>query len=214
MNKTQIDFISEFVSIDSANNKFCSTFALALRDARLITGRDIASGECQHYILMNSKKEHLKPYSPIGLLNYLILLEMIGKIFKRTGNADGPKGIKSALKDFSNLDEKEINSINDLRNALAHSYSLTNIPNKEKHIQNSRHLFAFHITGDFPLIQYPDTIWNGSYNQTESRTWIQINKLFNTIETIIEYISKNLGNEQIELRMEMDELKARYFISF
>ena len=214
MNKTQIDFISEFISVESANNKFCSTFAMALRDARLITGRDLASGACHHYILMNSKKEHLKPYSPIGLLNYLILLEMIGKIFNKSRNSDGNKGIKSALRDFSDLDKREIDTINDLRNALAHSYSLTNIPDKQKHYQNSRHLFAFHITGDFPLIQYPETNWNGDYNQTESRTWIQINNLFNIIESIIKFISNNLENEQINIRMEMDELKTRYFINF
>jgi len=215
MTNEQINFISSFISIESTNNNFCSTFSMALRDARLITGRDIKTGEVSQFILTNRKKEYLKPYSPIGLLNYLIILEMIGNLFQKTENKAIESGIISALKNFSNLKvKKEIYTINALRNALAHSYSLTNIPKKEIYNKTSLHLFAFHITGDFPMIQYPNPIWDGDYEKTDSRTWIQINKLFNTIESIIQFIANNLENDEIKLKMEINEIKTKYFINY
>jgi hypothetical protein len=214
LDQKQIDFIINLISVESANNKSCSTFSLALRDARFITGRDLLTGECKHYLLQNNKNQHLKPYSPICLLNYLIILEMVGKIFKMKNQLDSTNGIVSALFNFSDLEEKDRYTINALRNALAHSYSLTNIPEKEKYYEHSRHLFAYHITGDFPLIQYSDNEWNGGYYQIESRTWIQINKLFNLIEIIVKSILGKIGNDEIELQMDIAELETRYYINY
>jgi hypothetical protein len=214
MTKEQINFISSFTSVESADNIFCSTFSIALRDARLITGREIKTGKSMHNILSNSKGEHLKPYSPIGLLSYLIILEMIGKIFQKTGNKIEDCGIISALRDFSKLNEREIYTIKALRNALGHSYSLTNIPFDKKHYENSLHLFAFHISGNVPLIQYPNPIWDGNYNKTESRTWIQINELFNIVDLIIQFIADNLENKEIKLKMDINEIKTKYFINY
>lgn len=128
--------------------------------------------------------------------------------------SDSTNGIVSALLNFSDLEKKDRYTIKALWNALAHSYSLTNIPKKEKYYEHSRHLFAYHITGDFPLIQYPDNKWNGDYNQIESRTWIQINKLFNLIEIIVKSILDKIGNDEIELQMDIAELETRYYINY
>ena len=181
---------------------------------RLITGRDLYTGESKHFILQNSKGEHLKPYSPIGILNYLIILEMLGNFFESDKESMHKRGITSALHHFSNLNEKERFTLDAFRNGLAHSYSLVNIPREPKNNENSRHIFAFTAFLEIPLIKYPVKNWNGEYiNADENQwTWIQVNKLFDLIETIIKQISEGIEKNEIKLKIPLIELKSRYTI--
>jgi hypothetical protein len=80
MNLTE--FLEKFVCDKLIENNRYSSFSIALEDARKITGRDVATGELKHNILTNRNNGYLEPYSFIGITNYLLLLEIIGKVFE------------------------------------------------------------------------------------------------------------------------------------
>ena len=212
------EFLKDFITVklEKHDTKVHSAFSMALHHARLITGRDIETGESKHYLLKNRKYEYLKPYSPIGILNYLIVLELIGKIFMGNKTNDEKTGIPAALSQFSELNEEERFTIDAFRNGLAHGYSLVNIPRNKSNNKNSRHKFVYALFGnDIPLIEYPENPWNGEFNEQDehSNTRINVGKLFNLIEDIISKVHSGIENNEIKLKIEMPELKSRYLLS-
>ena len=216
---TDCEFLKDFITVKLENHdtKVHSTFSMALRDARLITGRDKETGKFKGFWLKNRKREHLKPYSPIGILNYLIVLELIGKIFMGNKTEDEKTGIPAALSQFSELNEKERYTIDAFRNGLAHGYSLVNIPRNKSNNKNSRHKFVYYdpFRDDIPLIEFPEKPWNGEFNEQDehSNTRINVGKLFNLIEDIISKVHSGIENNEIKLKIEMPELKSRYLLS-
>ena len=215
---TDSEFLKDFITVKLENHdtKVHSTFSMALRDARLITGRDKETGEFKGFWLKNRKREHLKPYSPIGILNYLIVLELIGKIFMGNKTNDEKTGIPAALSQFSELNEEERFTIDAFRNGLAHGYSLVNIPRNKSNNKNSRHKFVYALFGnDIPLIEYPENPWNGEFNEQDehSNTRIHVGKLLILIEDIISKVHSGIENNEIKLKIEMPELKSRYLLS-
>jgi len=94
-----IDFIKKFTnSLEIEPNRY-SCLIIALTDARKITGRNIDTGNPKLNIL-ESNNTFLNPNSFIGIINYLLILDMIGKIFKKKeitfGRKDKNKKIKKA----------------------------------------------------------------------------------------------------------------------
>jgi hypothetical protein len=212
MNLTE--FLEKFVCDKLIESNRYSSFSIALEDARKITGRDVATGELKHHILTNKNNGHLEPYSFIGITNYLLLLEIIGKVFEPNVSSSGKKGICGALQHFSDIDEKDQYVIEALRNALVHSYSLVNIPSNQDHNENSQHLFTLSAFEDAPLIRYPDISWDGNFNnKAENRsTIVQTNRLFDEIELIVENVRAGVRDGSIKSRIKLPELKARYTI--
>jgi hypothetical protein len=85
----------------------------------------------------------------LGLTNYLIILELIGSVFKLKNNDDNytKDGIEYALKLYTKLGNEKIKGIKALRNSLTHNFSLAN---------NSHN---FEISTDFiEMIEIPDKI--------------------------------------------------------
>ena len=212
---TETEFLKDFIRVKIQDEKISSTFSKALKDARLITGRDLTTGKSKHFLLKNSNGQILKPYSPIGILNYLIVLEMIGNLFQPYDETNtNRKGIPAALGQFSKLKEKEQFTIDAFRNGLAHGYSLINIPKNPKHNNNSRHRFVYTAFHDIPIIKFPTKPWNGTFSDEydNSSTWIQLNELFELIEQIISKVDSGIENNEVKLKIPIAEIKARYLI--
>jgi hypothetical protein len=209
MNLTE--FLEKFVCDKLIESNRYSSFSNALEDARKITGRDGATGALKHHILTNKNNGHLEPYSFIGITNYLLLLEIIGKVFEPNVSSSGKKGIRVALQHFSDIDEKDQYVIEALRNALVHSYSLVNIPSNQDYHENSQHLFTLSASEDAPLILYPDISWDGNFNnKAKNRSAIvQTNRLFDEVELTLENVRAGVRDGSIKSRIKLPELKAR-----
>jgi len=80
----QEQFIQKLIhDIEIESNRY-SILNLAIRDARLITGRDIETGELlKNELFTNSLDQALDQYSFIGIVNYLLILYLIGTAFSK-----------------------------------------------------------------------------------------------------------------------------------
>lgn len=212
---TEVEFIKKFTSEENIVDNRYSSFTLALIDARKLTGRNVFTGKDEKHILQSKKNGYLSPYSFIGVVNYLILLEMVGRIFTSPKPPVTGSAIYRALYHFSDVDEKDRYTIDALRNTLVHSYSLVNIPKQAKNNSNSRHIFTLSALSDSPLIKYPDINWDGKFNnKTDSRsTLIQTTKLIDLVERVVGNVKSVVNESDSSVsRMSLSELKARYTI--
>lgn len=212
-------FIQKFITdLEIEPNRF-SCLKIATNDARKLTGRNISSGDNELNILTNSD-DFLSPDSFIGIINYLLILDLIGEVFNLIGfTTKKNNNIYRALKQFSpTISEKDIDTIIALRNSLAHNYGLVNIPKSEKENSTKRHKFILlHSESSF-LIKYPTTIWNGDFNEKSEDTSTQIStiNLINLIEQTYKNLVKESENNGIELKLSggIEELKSRFTIMY
>jgi len=212
-------FIQKFIKdLEIEKNRF-SSLKIAINDARKLTGRNIVSGDSELNILANTN-DFLSPDSFICIINYLLILDLIGEVFNVKGfTTKKNNNIYKALKQFSSLtSEKDIDTIIALRNSLAHNYGLINIPRDEKENSTKRHKFILlHYENSF-LIKYPTTIWNGDFKDKSEDTSTQISKinLINLIEQTYKNLVKESENNRIELNLSggVEELKSRFTLIF
>jgi len=216
---TDTDFIMKFTnSIEIERNRYSCLF-VALQDARKITGRDMVKGNITNDILENDQS-FLSPYSFIGVVNYLLILELIGEIFRLKNFTTNKKNnIYKSLKQFSNsLNDKDIDTIIALRNSLAHNYGLINIPNDQKEYVTKLHKFTLINMTNGNLIKYPLQNWNLDYSDKsdETSTQISVIKLQDLIETVYKNLTTEIENDTVELALKkgIDELKARFTIRY
>ena len=193
---------------------------IALNDARKITGRDIISGEYQLNIF-ESGNTLFNPYSFIGIVNYLLILDMIGEIFEiSTFSTNKHNNIYKALKQFSLLKNDDIDTCIAIRNSLAHNYGLINIPKDTKEYSTKRHKFVLDNQPNPPLIEYPHEGqgWIGNFNDKSesSSTTIGYIKICDLVEEV--YINLKTKAEEglvlLALNQNIEELKARFTIVY
>jgi hypothetical protein len=193
-----------------------SCLLIALRDARMVTGRNLETGKIGYDILENSSS-FLSPYSFIGVINYLLVLEIIGTVFEfKAFTTKKTNNIYKALKQFTLLKKNDIDTIISLRNSLAHNYGLANIPNDPKENNTKRHIFKLINTENSPLIAYPKIYWDGNFKNKleDSYTMISVHPLFDTIEDVYSTVISNIerGNIKIALNGGFHELNTRFTI--
>ena len=187
-----------------------------MNDARQLTGRDLESGAYELNILQYDSKI-FDPHSFIGIINYLLILDMIGLIFKVNSFYSSKKNIYKALKQFSRLSDKDIDVIISLRNSLAHNYGLINIPDSPREYGTKRHKFII-STSLSSLIEYPLSghQWNGDYmdKSDNSSTKIGYIELCNLVEAVYADLISKFENSMIILSLDggIEELKARFTI--
>jgi hypothetical protein len=213
------NFIKKFAnSIEIETNRY-SCLMIALQDARKITGRDIINGNINNDILENGQS-FLNPYSFIGVVNYLLILELIGEIFRLKKFTTNKKtNIYKTLKQFStSLNDKDIDTIIALRNSLAHNYGLINIPYYKKEYSTKLHKFTLVNDNTTDLIKYPIQKWNLDYSDKSDDTSTQISviKLQDLIESVYKNLIIEIENDTVELALDekTNELKARFTIRY
>ena len=215
------EYLIKFASTLNFEEGRNSCLVAALRDARRITGRNIDTGERENYFL-GADKVVLSPYSPIGLVNYLLILDMIGNIFTAKGKElDEVKNkIYSALFCFSNLSEEEIHVVLALRNSLAHNYGLANKKEKKngKLDQRQTHKFILDNTTQAPLICFPKVPWDGQFStKTEDQsTTVGTIALMNLVEEVYHTLLTKLekGTATLNLAGGIEELNSRFTVLY
>jgi hypothetical protein len=213
------DFIKKFISSRIIESNRVSCLVMAIDDARKATGRNLETGKHNGKIYMDGN-DFINPYSFIGLINYLLILDLIGCVFKTKDIADNKPPIYNALKQFTEIkDDKSIFTIIALRNCLAHNYGLINVPDKDKHDDNSLHRFTIDNSEDADLINFPikQPTRNQIYSQKsdEYQTQVCYIKLIDLIETTYCNLKSKFEKGEVELNLKngIDELKARFTIT-
>lgn len=185
-----------------------------LRGARYLCGADLDTGE---YKLMNlgfSVENNLyHSFSFSGILNYLILLEQIGTLVepKVKNNDTDEQAIKRALFYFSDLDKEERIILAQLRNSLAHTFSLA-----AKKDSKYPHKFIISIEESEEIIKKPLFKWDGDFSNKDENysTTIYSKNLIQLIESIFLNIQNLAQEEKLSLILAdgVEELFTRYAI--
>lgn len=179
-----------------------SGFAIALRDARKMTNRDLHTGE----------KLAGGGYSSwLGAIGYMALLDQIGGCFKPTGGAPAQgNSISQALSYFSSLSAAEIDALYALRNAFAHDYSLYNVNPKKPSLTH-----RFELDPNSPaLVLLPTIPWSGDFTNMPPGTATVVNLVLfgDLVEEVCQKLFSlaNTNTLDVTLPGGSDELLRRY----
>jgi hypothetical protein len=208
------DYFSDNLTFSSDRYRH-SCLLLALRDARLLSNRNVDTG-----VVDFKTPLFLTPQSWPSALLYLIILEQIGFCFK-PANTVAIQGnpIYLALNYFSSLPEKECRAIEALRHSFAHSFGLTNVfidKKKQKTDPDKTHIFTLIADKDFQMIKLPLKSWDGNFKIKNDSQYTQINiwKLGDFVEKLVKKVKEEYskGNIELVLKGGLDELKTSYTI--
>jgi hypothetical protein len=192
-----------------------SSLILGLRDARLITNRDVETGKVSF-----KTNAPLMPDNWAGTIVYLIILELIGTCFKPKHSPNSTdNAIYCALRYFSSLSDNEARAIESLRHSFAHNYGLINIQRNKKTqniIANRTHHFQLTADPNGKVITERQEFWNGDFKSRKNKNTTKINIWL--LGDLVEDVFKNLvlenakGNIDLVLSKGLDELKAKYTV--
>ena len=209
MNNKDKEIIKSFVLKRKMGDNRESCLIIALENARILCGLDKETGEIERQDCLGSvchENNILEKGSFIGLINYLLILDMLGAIFSKEKVG---KRINFILEEYGGfVEEKDRVAIYTLRNTLAHNYGLADNDKKIKFI----------LDNDLTeLIVHPDIAWNGSYspkNDDTKSTQINPRLLINRIEEIYRKIRQKVldGSLLHELNGGDEELETRFTI--
>jgi len=210
------DFVKNFVIKEEMESGRYSCLRLALKDARMISGRNLKTGKIENKFLYRDDS-FLPPNSFIAVINYLLILDMIGEIFVTSPLNNRTNSIYRALKSFSNITDNEIDVVIALRNSLAHNYSLANIPKHKKLINKQQHIFTLNYDPNIALVQFPKKVWNGNLsNRDKYMTQVGVQQLSNVVERVYFNLGKMARKNllSIFLKNGVKELKYRFTIRY
>lgn len=182
-----------------------SSLVHALRNIRLITGRNIDSG------VIDSDSNLGYPGNWIGAIGYLTILDQIGKCYRPNSKnkiTDKRSPIKKALAYFTKISDEEANAVYALRNAFHHDFSLLNIYNG-----NNYH-FAVNQHATNPVVILPSIQWDGNINNRNicNQTYINLQALGDLVENIYTQLLQLENSNKLVLDLDggKEELTARY----
>jgi len=208
------EFVKKAIAnIEIETNRY-SILNLAVRDARLITGRNIDTGKLlQNEFLVNKMGEPLDQYSFIGIINYLLILDMIGNAFSiKQFTTTKTTSIYKSLKQFSTLNDDDIYAIIALRNSLAHNYSLVNIP-AHKEFSSKLHHFKLINGSTQKMIKIKSKWGNPNNSKSEiNETVIGVDNLLDMIEGVILNLKKENELDNLELNLDFNQFVMRYTV--
>jgi hypothetical protein len=198
-------------AIEPDGIQFVSCFWLALRDARVASGRDIETGD---------PGPEASASIWLGAIGYLILLDQIGTAVysKQKGLPPDEPGIHKAFFSFSDIGgTPEAEALYALRCALAHDYSLVNVP-KNKNSLLRFHLFELHGDSSTPVVQLPTHPWDGNpetADSTETTTVVGIPALCDLGETMAQAVLDAYENNDLVLAIPEgpDWVRHRYQVT-
>jgi hypothetical protein len=191
-------------SIDEKTSVFSSLINL-LNECRTLTGRNIKTG---HRSEIEDKSD-----SWLGTIGYFTVLDQIGSCYK-IKSKNIPKGntIFTALKSFTDLEEREIHALYALRCAFTHDFGLFNInQNKKKELT---HHFTVTGIGRRKLISLPINQWDGNFynKKIENMTTINLPLLTDLIEKIISSLHDNFIKGDLYFLLTPSQIKERYLL--
>ena len=205
------DWVTAFLQVRAPNpaiGSWFSSFSAAVRDAREATGRDLDSGDVV---------DELRAASWLGMLGYLVLLDLIGECFapaepERTPVSD--VDIVRALAHFGppELTDDEILAVYALRCSIAHNYGLVNL-GTGRLANRLDHAFLLTNRPGAPLVTLPSTRWDRNLRHAQTmRTVIDVRTLGDLAETVIANVQAldTVGALDVILVDGANELMARF----
>lgn len=126
------EIINNLLNIDIKDDQMFSTLILAIRGARELGNRNVENGALDEVYDTDTLNKQIANRTFLSnkflaITNYLIIIDLIGNIFyHKNGSENTNDTFKNALNNFTELDSKTINSLKNLRNSLAHQFSLGN----------------------------------------------------------------------------------------
>lgn len=187
-----------------------SCLIAALRDARRTSGRFEDSGK-----LDPSRASQMDCW--LGALGYLVMLEQIGKCYRRSGgalNGNHPAFVKALMSFAPELSGDESYALWALRSSFAHNYGLIN--NKRKDDPRLIHHFMLDATLDSntPVVRIPATRWDGqlTHLRKANATWVDLRALGDLAENVYQQLvhAHEEGSLEIALTGGLDELQDRH----
>jgi hypothetical protein len=167
-----------------------STFRALLRDARMLAGRNLDTGD--------PESEPIADW-PAALL-YLILLDQIGRVIRPAdATPTSVTTMTETLKRFApSLTERDHGMLYALRNAFAHEYALTN-----QHSTDARkqHRFQLTLASDPLLADYRGGPWNGKFGDESEGgpTEVNLTYLGTVVEGVVSEIEKRCDDGALRL---------------
>lgn len=174
---------------DLLGNTWKSPYMAALIDARKVTSRNIRTG----------KKLNRDHGCWLGALGYMALVDHVGGIIKLKNKSNSDNDFISALKQFTNLNEKERKALYALRCSFAHNYHLYN--NNTKDENKIHHFTVTSGSKSDSLIIFPQEKWDGDHETKISRNKTIINfELFgDLVEEMHKNIIKKIEDDKVEV---------------
>lgn len=229
------DFIKKMVNDRQIELNRYSIFVTALEHARQLSGFDKET-RMENRLLLDINNNSILELgqSQIGLINYLLILDMLGSVFKKVASEAKEKkrnSITYVLEQFSILnDKRDRDAIKALRNCLAHNYSLLNIPEwkdesdikygKENIKTNAKleanelHAFSICWKKQPSLIKYPDNAnrltKSNPLRENKHYTEICAERLRDLVEGIFQQIKEGVNNGSVGSDMSDEEIKSRF----
>jgi hypothetical protein len=218
---TDQEFISKLLDIEQPISESPSRFScviLLLKSARSLSGRNLESGnyEGKDVNVERFQQGSFMPLKFAAVLNYLILLEQLGSIFRPSGVSASftTNPIENVLTHFSSLsDPSKIKALVSLRNTLAHRFSLAT--EKAPRYKPPRK-FVFNLTRNKDIIDIPAIEWTGDFGdkREETSTIVYIDDLIELIESVHANILEQHKACKLQLALAggIEELKSRYTV--
>jgi hypothetical protein len=182
-----------------------SSLTGAIRAARETTGRDVSTGE----------KKTGEPHGNwLGVLGYFTVLDQVGSCFQRISSSSSSKGVPSALKQFTNLNQADIKALYALRCSFAHDFSLFNKNEKRPDLW---HRFVVLANNEYPLIKLPEKPWDGDIftDSPDVFTVVNLEKLGDLVEDVFRTLIELAKDNKLQTRSKCDpnEISAKYWHS-
>lgn len=200
--------LQDFINRNGQVLESCLTHAL--REARIITGRNTETGVA---IQPEPEGSYLGRWS--GAMVYLSILDQIGKCYKpRETITLNMNPIQKALRYFTTLSPEEIEAIYALRNSLFHDFCLYN---RNKTHQLRQHSFVVDNHPTNPVVILPSAQWDGNMHtrSVANQTYINLRALGDLIEDVYQQLITlhNVNSLEITLENGHLEIKDRYIFS-
>jgi hypothetical protein len=184
-------------------SEFVSTFNAALRDARVVCGRDVITGTP-----LGSTPIALWA----GTLVYFALLDQIGNTLWPIQGRDAKResSIERALRQFApESTRRQREALYALRNAFAHEFGLINV-NKHR----PEYTFAFAVDDDVeaPLLLWPPRRWDGQIRSAsaKTRTVVGLYAFGDLCESVVRNVRLHSNSARLRSRVNVDELQRRF----
>jgi hypothetical protein len=187
-----------------------STFSAALREARTLTARDLATGRR----LPDEQTSTLWA----GTVVYLILLEQIGNslrpLYKRELQVKNgmPReyAVERAVRWFGpRTTLKQRRMLYALRCAFAHEYGLYN-----PRLSSPDHQIVFALDDDptGPLVKWPKVAWNGvpAAATRANSTHVRLVAVGDLVEAVVAGVRRHAMNGTLRSQLPIQELRKRY----
>jgi len=153
----------------------------------------------------------------LAAIGDLVLLDQLGTALDRTDRQVSPSSVSSverALERFSDLVEPERATLYALRCALAHDFSLVNIPTTNNPSRRAQllHAFALHNDAGRALIEFPNTPWDGDL-RTANETYIHLGLLAELTANVRQRVYDCYDSGTLRLGLSPEETRRRYIFT-